>query len=101
MQGMQGGARKGAGRKAGVKRQALTIKLPPRLIVWLRTQGFSQGFMVEHALRSTFDVGDEEKPDCFGQWLSGNIAAERDCGTCPADEDKCIAARKKTNEGES
>lgn len=29
------------------------------------------------------------KPDCFGNFFSGNIAAERDCGRC-AEKDRCF-----------
>ncbi len=50
---MKGGARKGAGRKAlppELKKQPLTIRLQPAMIVWLKAQDKSCSVIVGNAL---------------------------------------------------
>ncbi len=57
-----GGKRAGAGRKKlpkGVKRVAVTVKLPPAIRDWLKAQGSSQGKMIEAALIQHFRLVDE------------------------------------------
>lgn len=39
------------------------------------------------SLKGVFNRPDQGRPDCFGNWLSGNIAAERDCHRCPFEND--------------
>ena len=61
----RGGSRKGAGRKAGVKRIPLNIKLPEWMVDWLRAEiatarsfnaKASQSSMIEKALIKCHDL---------------------------------------------
>jgi len=51
---MRGGARKGAGRPAGSKKQnnrvSLTVRIPPSMSVWLEKQHMSKSRIVEKAV---------------------------------------------------